>query len=70
VRMVFGTEAHTTVGRRIGGSETPMPMANGKTEGDGGTKTKGMQANATASTVGTVGRFGSWVPLGGLGWGW
>jgi hypothetical protein len=41
------------VGRLIGGSETHMRMASGETEGDGGTKTKGMKANAMARTAGT-----------------
>ena len=30
-----------------------MRMASGETEGDGGTKTKGMKANAMARTTGT-----------------
>jgi hypothetical protein len=50
VRMVFGTGGPTTVGRLIGGCETPMDIAHGEREGDGGTQTKGMKANAMAST--------------------
>lgn len=50
--MVFGTEAHTTVGHLIGGSETPMDIAHGETDRDGGRETEGMKAKAMASTEG------------------
>jgi hypothetical protein len=51
-RMVFGTEGHTTVGRLIGGYETPMVITHGETERRGATETEGMEANAMASTEG------------------
>src|SRR5262245_64034775 len=50
--MVFGTGGPTMVGGPTGGSETPMDIANGETEGDGGRVTEGMKVKAMASTEG------------------
>ena len=51
VRMGFGTGGHTTVGHPIGGSET-MDIAQGETEGNGGTETEGMKVKTMARVEG------------------